>query len=237
MNAKRAPRSARPKARGNNPPQFKAVGRTNGSPRRRLGWRARLVLAVVLAAVALVGWAVLARRLAPTANTERTRYDALIVLGTPADSDGNPTPSQLARVNEAVREYERGVAPRIVMTGGPAHNHFVEAEVMARTAEAEGIPASAVFVEGRAMDTIQNACYSVRLMKAHGWMSAEVVSTPSHLPRAAMILAGMPIEWRVHPAPPLTPDLVTRWKLDEGVEVLKTMRFLLWARLTERCEP
>ena len=36
-----------------------------------------------------------------------------------------PTPEQLARVTEAVREYERGVAPRLLFTGGPAHNQFV----------------------------------------------------------------------------------------------------------------
>jgi uncharacterized SAM-binding protein YcdF (DUF218 family) len=136
-----------------------------------------------------------------------------------------------------VREYERGVAPHILMTGGAAHNHFVEAEVMARTAESEGVPASAIIIEGKALDTIQNACYSVRLMREHGWKSAEVVSTAAHLPRAAMIFEPLPIEWRMHAAPPLTPDFVTRWKIDEKVEVIKTMRFLVWARLTERCEP
>ena len=87
-------------------------------------------------------------------------------------------------MTEGVREYERGVAPRLILTGGAAHNQFVEARVMARTAEAQGIPASAIFVEPEARDTIQNACYSVRIMKAHGWRSAEVVSSASHLPRA-----------------------------------------------------
>ena len=126
--------------------------------------------------LALAGWAVVARQLAPVSNTGLTRFDAIIVLGTPADCDGNPTPEQLARVTEGVREYERGVAPRLILTGGAAHNRFVEARVMARAAEAQGIPASAIFVEPKAMDTIQNACYSVRIMKAHGWRSAEVVS-------------------------------------------------------------
>ena len=52
------------------------------------------------------GWAMMARRLAPTANTTRDHFDAILVLGTPADADGNPTPEQLARVTEAVREYD-----------------------------------------------------------------------------------------------------------------------------------
>jgi uncharacterized SAM-binding protein YcdF (DUF218 family) len=126
--------------------------------------------------VGVLAWAAIARGFAPASNTSLTRFDAIIVLGSPADGDGNPTPEQLARVTEGVNEYKRGTAPRLILTGGAARNHFVEARVMARTAEAQGIPASAIFVEPQAMDTIQNACYSVRIMQVHGWHSAEVVS-------------------------------------------------------------
>ena len=76
---------------------------------------------------------------------------------------------------------------------------------MARTAEAQGIPESAIFIEPEAKDTIQNACYSVRIMKAHGWRSAEVVSSAIHLPRAGIIFNRLPMEWRSHAAPPLEP--------------------------------
>ena len=61
---------------------------------------------------------------------------------------------------------------------------FVEADVMAGAAAAQGIPPSAIFVETKAHDTIQNACYSARIMQAHGWHSAEIVSSAYHLPRA-----------------------------------------------------
>ncbi|MDR3723645.1 MAG: YdcF family protein [Terracidiphilus sp.] len=181
--------------------------------------------------------AALARCFAPVANTDRTHFDALIVLGTPTNDDGNPTPLQLAKVNEAVREYERGVASHIVFTGGAAHNRFVEADGMASTAEAQGVPASVIVREDQATDTIQNACYSVRLMKTRGWNSAEIISTSGHLPRAALIFSRMPVQWRVHPAEPLTPDSAGAGKLGEALELLKTVRFLAWARLMERCEP
>jgi uncharacterized SAM-binding protein YcdF (DUF218 family) len=200
-----------------------------------MGWPGRIVLAAVLVAISVVGWAVLSRQLAPTSNTDAQRFDAIIVLGNPADADGNPTPRQLARVSEGVREYERGVAPRLIMTGGAASNQFVEAQVMARTAQAKGIPASAIFQETQAQDTIQNACYSVRIMQAHGWKSAEVVSTASHLPRAGLIFSRLPIAWRTHAAPPLTAEQ----GLAAGsiMETLKTMRYLVYAQWAERCEP
>lgn len=181
-----------------------------------------------------MGWAALARRLAPTGNTTQERFDAIIVLGAPADADGNPTPTQQARVTEAVHEYERGVAPRLILTGGEAHNRFVEAEVMARTAEAQGIPASAIVVEPKAMNTIENACYADRIMQAHGWDSAEVVSSATHLPRAGMIFSRLPLEWRVHAALPLGPEQAGESTL---MEILKTVHYLVWSRETERCQP
>jgi uncharacterized SAM-binding protein YcdF (DUF218 family) len=184
----------------------------------------------------LFTWAAIARYAAPVANTSLARFDAIVVLGSPTDSDGNPTPFQQSRVNEAVREYERGVAPRLIFTGGASNAGFVEAEAMARTAKAEGIPESAIFEESHAKDTIQNACYSARIMKNHGWHSAEVVSSATHLPRASLIFERIPIEWRVHAAPPLTPgsglDIFST-----SLEMLKTVRYLVWARQMEQCEP
>ena len=92
------------------------------------------------------------------------------------------------------------------MTGGAAHNRFVEAQVMARIAEAQGIPAEEIFMDPAAQNTIENACDSARIMRSHGWQSAEVVSSASHLPRAAMILSRLPLKWRVHAAPPVEPE-------------------------------
>jgi uncharacterized SAM-binding protein YcdF (DUF218 family) len=216
--------------------------------RRKLpNWKLRAALAAAAAVLSVLAWAAIARSLAPASNTSLTRFDAIIVLGTPADSDGNPTPEQLARVTEAVNEYKRGAAPRLILTGGAAHNHFVEARVMARTAEAQGIPVSAIFVEPQAMDTIQNACYSVRIMKAHGWHSAEVVSTAFHLPRAELIFSDLPmssgsissgpLQWAAHRAPPLSPSSSAYDTALAAVEVLKTARYLIWARWAEHCEP
>jgi uncharacterized SAM-binding protein YcdF (DUF218 family) len=144
----------------------------------------------------------------PSHNTEATHFDTLIVLGSPANLDGTPSPEQRERVLEAVREYRAGVAPSLIMTGGPAHNRFVEAHVMATLAAAQGVPASAIVEEGEAQNTIQNIFYSAQIMHTRNWYSAEIVSSPSHLGRAAMILQAtakahpdLAFDWRTHPAP------------------------------------
>jgi uncharacterized SAM-binding protein YcdF (DUF218 family) len=185
----------------------------------------------------LFAWGAIARQLAPISNTSLTRFDAIIVLGAPVDGDGNPTPAQLSRVTEAVHEYERGVAPRLILTGGTDRNHFVEANVMARTAKAQGIPESAIVQEMEATDTIQNGCNSLRIMRRHGWHSAEVVSSASHLPRAGLIFSRLQLEWRSHAAPPLEPQSAVRSSAAAAMETLKTVRYLVWTRQTDLCAP
>jgi uncharacterized SAM-binding protein YcdF (DUF218 family) len=169
------------------------------------------------------------------ANTNRDRFGAIIVLGSPADADGNPTPTMLARVSEGVREYERGVAPRVVFTGGSSRNSYAEADVMANAAAAQGIPPSAIFVETKAKDTIQNACYAKRLMTDHGWRSAEIVSSKYQLPRTSLIFSRTGLEWRMHAAPPLQPGESESTGL-VALEVLKTVRYLVYANWAEQCE-
>jgi uncharacterized SAM-binding protein YcdF (DUF218 family) len=164
-------------------------------------WLRRLFLLAVVCVLLYVGTVWVIDRTLPLSNTPATRFDTIIVLGYPAKSDGTPRPEMRERVLEGVREYRAGVAPRMIMTGGAARNHYVEAHVMAELAEAQGVPASAVIEEGQAHDTIQNAYYSVGIMRAHGWHSAEVVSSPSHLRRASLIFAHFPITWRMHAAP------------------------------------
>jgi len=204
--------------------------------KRRLGWIGRSVVVCVLAVLGLLAWAAIARAVAPKANTSLNQFDVLIVLGYPADSDGNPTETEQARVTEAVKEYERGVAPRMIFTGGAAHNRFVEAQVMARTAEAQGIPASVIVEDQEAMNTVENACNSVQLMQSHGWTSAEVISSAYHLPRAAMIFSRLPVEWRVHAAPEPGRAGGGTSAAGTALEILKTVHYLVWSRQTEPCK-
>lgn len=138
---------------------------------------------------------------APGANAKLGKVDTLIVLGCPTKADGSPTPEQRERVMEGVREFKKGTSEHIIMTGTAAHNRFVEAHAMAMLAEANGVPASAISEEDQAHDTIQNIYYSDKIMEAKGWHTTEVISSPYHLPRTALILHHHPrIQWETHAA-------------------------------------
>lgn len=219
----------RPPARG------KKAGRGGRRPGPRFGWKLRLPAAGCVCVVGLLALGAAARHWAPMANTSLARFDAIILIGYPATSDGNPSPRELASVAEAVREYERGVAPRLIFTGGAVKNRFVEAEAMARAAEAQGIPSGAVLTETQSRNTAQNACYAVRAMQQHGWKSAEVIADSASLPRAATILRALPVEWRVHAAPALEPQSTAGRLAGDLWEDAETARYLIWSRFTGNC--
>jgi len=137
----------------------------------------------------------------PMSDTQQQQFDVILVLGNPANADGTIAPVARSRVLEGIRQYRAGVAPRLLMSGGAVLNKVVEAQVMRRFALSQGVPDSAVFAEGESRNTIQNAFYSYKIMQAHGWNSALVVSSPSHLRRASLIFSHYPLAWRMREAP------------------------------------
>jgi uncharacterized SAM-binding protein YcdF (DUF218 family) len=134
----------------------------------------------------------------PTSNSQLKHFDTLLVLGYPCNVDGTSSPEQRERVLESVREFKSGVSSNIIMSGGAAHNACVEAHAMKALAVANGVPAGAILEEDTAKDTLQNIYDSYQIMQAHNWHSAEVISSPSHLRRAALILQHYPISWHTH---------------------------------------
>ena len=108
----------------------------------------RLLLLAALLVVSYFTAILLVYRTIPHSDTGLQHFDTLIVLGSPTEPDGNPSPEQRERVLAGVAEYRRGRAAHIIMTGGAAHNRFVEAHAMILLAEANRVPASAMVEEG-----------------------------------------------------------------------------------------
>ncbi len=163
-----------------------------------------ILLATAVACVAIIYFSI------PMADTQQNQFDVILVLGNPARVDGTIGPVAKSRVLEAIRQYRAGIAPRLLMTGGAVANRFVEAQVMLQFAESQGVPASALLAESQSRNTIQNAYYSYKIMQAHGWTSALVVSSPTHLRRASLIFTHFPLAWRMDAAP--YPPEIPLWK-------------------------
>jgi uncharacterized SAM-binding protein YcdF (DUF218 family) len=110
-----------------------------------------------------------------------------------------------ARAGSAIALWKQGYAPVLIFSGGSSDPDSVaSAELMKRTAVAEGVPANAIVVEGASATTEENAENVADLMKRRGLRSAILVTSPYHQRRAAMLFerefgrAGL--TFRNHPA-------------------------------------
>jgi uncharacterized SAM-binding protein YcdF (DUF218 family) len=160
--------------------------------------RSKILLCILLVCAAAMVVVFLTTPLRVPGHSTDGHADVIIVLGCPANDDGTASPCQRQRALAGVQEYRSGVAPRILFTGGAAHNAFVESHGMTWLAVAQGVPARSILQEDAAINTVQNAQFSLRIMQANGWHSADVVALPSQLRRAALIFAKLPIDVRMH---------------------------------------
>lgn len=150
--------------------------------------------------------------------------DAIVVLGNrpPRDASGRITEELERRVRRGVELYQRGLAPVIVMTGGPSARG-VEADVMAEHARALGVPAGAIVRERRARDTAENARLSVELLCRDGPCPPRVivVSSPYHLRRAVALFrcAGAHVQYAATELPPDESTRITQAAYEYAVRL------------------
>ena len=161
----------------------------------------KILLGALLLLLAVTIFVVLSYRLAPRSNTGLQNFDTLLVLGAPSADDGSVGIEQKWRMDEAIREFRRGRASHLIVSGGAVFNHFIEAQAMARYALQCGIPPQVLIEEPASRDTLENIVNSEAIMDAHHWRSVEVVSSPEHLARTAVLLQYTPLLWRTHAAP------------------------------------
>ena len=110
--------------------------------------------------------------------------DVGIALGCPTEDDGRPSGCLRCRVAGAVRAVREGRVRAVIFTGGAAHNRFVEGAAMAELAARSGLRPDQILVEGEALTTWQNLRFARRIMQAHGYRTALLISARDHLPRA-----------------------------------------------------
>lgn len=126
--------------------------------------------------------------------------DVLVVLGARVLPGGVPSGSLQARVEKAVELYQRGLAPRLIFSGGVGVNPPSEAQVMRALAVQLGVPAAACILEEQSHSTEQNARYSAELLRSMGARRVLVVSDPYHLLRARQYFRLQGFEVATSPA-------------------------------------
>ncbi len=157
--------------------------------------------------------------------------DVLVVLGARVLPGGVPSGALRARTEHAVALYHRGVAPRLVFSGGVGVNPPSEARAMLALATRMGVPAEACVLEEGSHSTDDNARLTAEVLRGLGARRVVVVSDPYHLLRARNYfrLYG----WEVATSPALETernlDTFDRiyWTVREAVALLLHPRVLL----------
>lgn len=112
-------------------------------------------------------WLIVRHDLAPA--------DCIVVLG--GDNNGE-------RVREAAALYKQGYAPKMLLSGGPLAWEMSAARWMKKHAMHLGIPARAIILEDRSESTLDNALFSLPLVKQLGASSVILITSPTHSRRA-----------------------------------------------------
>ena len=170
---------------------------------RQAAWSPAARVAVGLVALVLIAVVVIvpAYLTVPLRNNTDPQVDCLVVLGSPTEIDGTLTAAQRWRVDEGVREFRAGRATHLLITGGRTSRGYIEAQTMGQYARWLGVPAAAILEEQTAATTRENILASERILDAHGWRRVEVISSPEHLPRTALLLRPTHLLWQLHAAP------------------------------------
>ncbi|MBI5563556.1 MAG: YdcF family protein [Chloroflexi bacterium] len=111
--------------------------------------------------------------------------DVIVVLGAQVRGDGQPGTSLARRAAHAASLDQQGYADFVMCSGGVGDNPPSEARAACRRVMELGVPPEAIVYEEEAHSTEENAAFSAKLMRAHGWRSAILATDGFHLFRAA----------------------------------------------------
>ena len=142
---------------------------------------AAVVVAVVVNVLMLLGQGPKISETDQLASTADT-YDCILVLGAAVRPDGSPSAMLAERLDTGIELYNKGVAPKIVMSGDDmSDSSYDEVTNMKAYAVAHGVPSEDVFCDHAGLCTYDSAYRAKYVFEAN---SAVVVSQKYHLYRA-----------------------------------------------------
>jgi len=113
--------------------------------------------------------------------------DCILVLGAGV-RDGEPSAMLEDRLLAAIKLYENGVAPKILMSGDHEHDNYDEVNVMKSFAIERGVPSEDIFMDHAGLSTYESV---YRAKEIFGAQNMVIVTQEYHLYRALYIAKKM----------------------------------------------
>ena len=150
----------------------------------RLG--TRLLAGVTVAVIA--AWLTSAIAVMIWGSRDRAQAsDAIVVLGA-AQYVGRPSPVLRARLDHALDLWQRGMAPRLIFTGGTGVGDTTSEAAVSRVyALSHGVPDTAILMENNGRTTRESLAAVSKIMHARQMRSAILVSDPFHMLRLRIL--------------------------------------------------
>jgi uncharacterized SAM-binding protein YcdF (DUF218 family) len=173
----------------------------------------------------LIYIAYLSVRIEQQSSREEARpADVILVLGA-AEYHGRPSPVLRARLDHALALYRRGIAPRIMTTGGAGGDPvFTESTVGRSYLISQGVPSEAIIVETEGESTVHSVALAGEILRRMGLGSVVVVSDGYHIYRVKRMLESDGLAVYGSPRKERKPEpLEQHWKC-----VKQALGYLLW---------
>ena len=166
---------------------------------RPLRWALRVALVVVALVVVYVG-GTFVQVYRASHHDGATHADAIIVLGA-AQYNGRPSPVLQSRLDHALDLYHRGLAPKVVLTGGRrVGDRFTEATAGYNYLRANGMPDAALLKEVDGTTTWSSLKAVSRFLLPKGEDKVVLVTDGYHAMRAGAIADDLGFDASVSPS-------------------------------------
>jgi uncharacterized SAM-binding protein YcdF (DUF218 family) len=156
---------------------------------------------------------------------EAQAADVIVVLGA-AEYRGRPSPVLRARLDHALQLYHRGLAPRILTTGGAGGDPiFTEGGVGRSYLVGKGVPSESIVVELEGETTVHSVVAAAEILRRMGLQSAIVVSDGYHIYRVKKMLQANGLT--VYGSP--RPDSQDHGLHERWLYVKQAIGYVLWS--------
>ncbi len=188
----------------------------------------RLMAATAGIALTATGaWLVsVAREIRRQSATDEARpADVIVILGA-AEYRGRPSPVYRARLDHGLELYRKGLAPRIITTGGAGGDpHFTEGGVGQAYLTERGVPSEVITAEQEGSTTAESLAAVAEIMRRMGLSSCIVVSDGYHIFRAKKMLESLGLKVYGSPRPSPSGRRSASW----WVYLRQSAAYLLWS--------
>ena len=142
--------------------------------------------------------------------------DAVLVLGTRMQADGDPTTAQLSRLLRGLEVVKDGLAPRLLITELPPP--YARQRPYAEALLARFKPDAEIVDLGVTRNTHDEAVAAAEYLKRRGLRRIIVASSPTHTFRAGALLEAQGLEVMATPSRETRFDIETLDRADERLE-------------------